>query len=107
MRIINGFNILLMRIIIVITLLLTAISYCVFSIGKKSHSATSGMHITEDSLEKERLKLMNEVMASIKVKEIWPADSVFKNIKVIAGEVSVSEEHFLWTMNWGWSKNLA
>ena len=69
-----------MRILIVITLLLTAISYCAFSIAGKSHST--------------------------KGKEKWPADSVFKNIKVIVGESSVSAEHFLWMMNWGWSKEL-
>ena len=95
-----------MRILTVITLLLTVISYCAFSIGGKSHSTKAGMFAIEDSLEKDRLKHMNEVLASIKGKEKWPADSVFKNIKVIVGESSVSAEHFLWMMNWGWSKEL-
>jgi len=95
-----------MRILTVIAQLLTAISYCAFSIGRKSHSTNAGMHVIEDSLEKDRMKHMNEVMASIKGKEKWRADSVFKNIKVIVGESSVSAEHFLWMMNWGWSKEL-
>ena len=60
----------------------------------------------EDSLEADRLKYMNEVMESIKGKEKLPADSVFKNIKVIKGSSSVSAEHFLWMMNWGWSAEL-
>jgi hypothetical protein len=60
----------------------------------------------EDSLEADRLKYMNEVMESIKGKEKLPADSVFKNIKVIKGASSVSAEHFLWMMNWGWSAEL-
>ncbi|MEP7372780.1 MAG: photosynthetic reaction center cytochrome c subunit family protein [Chitinophagaceae bacterium] len=49
---------------------------------------------------------MNDVMASIKGKEKWPADSVFKNLKVIKGQSSVSAEHLLWMMNWGWSTEL-
>jgi Photosynthetic reaction centre cytochrome C subunit len=60
----------------------------------------------EDSLETERAKFMNEVMAAIKGKEKLPADSVFKNLKVIKGQSSVSAEHFLWMMNWGWGKEL-
>jgi len=95
-----------MRIILVTTLLLTAISYFAFSIGRVSHTRSIVAAAIEDSLEKDRLKFMNEVMASIKGKEKWPADSVFKNIKVIVGESSVSAEHLLWMMNWGWSKEL-
>ena len=34
------------------------------------------------------------------------ADSVFKNLKVIKGQSSISAEHLLWMMNWGWSKEL-
>ena len=60
----------------------------------------------EDSLEADRLKYMNEVMASIKGKEKLPADSVFKNIQVIIGKSGVSAEHLLWMMNWGWSAEL-
>jgi hypothetical protein len=95
-----------MRILTVIALLLTAISYCAFSIGTKNISINAGTYAIEDSLEKDRMRHMNEVMASIKGKEKWRADSVFKNIKVIVGESSVSAEHFLWMMNWGWSKEL-
>ena len=95
-----------MRTLIVITLLFTVISFCAYSIGGKSHSAGPVSVATEDSLEKDRLKHMNEVMASIKGKEKWRADSVFRNLKVIIGESSVSAEHLLWMMNWGWSKEL-
>src|SRR3954467_15908655 len=72
--------------------------------SEKMVSATSLFN--QDSLEKDRLKYMNEVMASIKGKEKMPADSVFKNIKVIKGKSSVSAEHLLWMMNWGWSAEL-
>ena len=30
----------------------------------------------------------------------------FRNLKVIKGQSSVSAEHLLWMMNWGWSKEL-
>ena len=95
-----------MRIILVTSILLTAISFCAFSIDRVNKSTRIAMMAIEDSLEKDRLKYMNEVMASIKGKEKWRADSVFKNIKVIVGESSVSAEHLLWMMNWGWSKEL-
>jgi len=95
-----------MRIILVAVILLTVISFCAFSIGRVSHSGKIAMIAIEDSLEKDRLKHMDEVMASIKGKEKWPADSVFKNLKVIRGESAISAEHLLWMMNWGWSKEL-
>jgi Photosynthetic reaction centre cytochrome C subunit len=57
----------------------------------------------QDSLETDRLKYMNEVMTAIKGKEKMPADSVFKNLKVIKG---ITAEHLLWMMNWGWSAEL-
>src|SRR5215813_12745147 len=59
-----------------------------------------------DSLEADRLKYMNRVMESIKGKEKLPADSVFKNLKVIIGKGSISAEHLLWMMNYGWSAEL-
>jgi hypothetical protein len=74
--------------------MLTAISYCAFSIGGKGHSTKTAMYAIEDSLEKDRLKHMNEVMASIRGKEKWPADSVFKNIKAMVGESSVLQNIF-------------
>src|ERR1051325_3923135 len=70
-----------------------------------NHSAIS-RKIFDDSLEADRMKYMNEVMASIKGKEKMRADSVFKNLKVIKGESSISAEHLLWMMNWGWSAEL-
>jgi hypothetical protein len=95
-----------MKVIYVVVLLITVVSLCAFSIRPSTHSLTPPMLFIEDSLEKDRLKFMNEVMASIKGKEKWPADSVFKNLKVIRGQSSVSAEHLLWMMNWGWSAEL-
>jgi hypothetical protein len=90
---------------VLITMLLIVV---VFEYGlnpsEKTIAATSLLN--EDSLDKDRLKYMDEVMASIKGKEKLPADSVFKNIKVIKGKSSVSAEHLLWMMNWGWSAEL-
>ncbi|PWT75288.1 MAG: hypothetical protein C5B59_09305, partial [Bacteroidetes bacterium] len=59
-----------------------------------------------DSLEADRLKYMNQVMESIKGKEKLPAEAVFKNLKVITGKGSISAEHLLWMMNYGWSAEL-
>lgn len=95
-----------MKVILVLALLATAVSLCAFSIGHAKYPPGLSGLAMEDSLEKDRLKFMNEVMASIKGKEKWPADSVFKNLKVIKGQSSVSAEHFLWMMNWGWSAEL-
>lgn len=95
-----------MRVIFVVAILVVAVSFASFSIGNTRTVNNYYVRPTEDSLEKDRLKFMNEVMASIKGKEKWRADSVFKNLKVIIGESSVSAEHFLWMMNWGWSAEL-
>jgi hypothetical protein len=95
-----------MRVIFVLALMITVVTFSAFSIGNTRHSINQGMLSNEDSLKKERLKFMNEVMASIKGREKLPADSVFRNIKVIRGQSSVSAEHFLWMMNWGWSAEL-
>ena len=95
-----------MRIFFVLTILATAVTLCAFTIGNIQTHASHAKLAYEDSLEKDRLKFMNEVMASIKGKEKLPADSVFKNLKVIIGQSSVSAEHLLWMMNWGWSKEL-
>ena len=95
-----------MRIIFVLAVLITAVTLCAFTVGNIQTYNRNIRLINEDSLEKDRLKFMNEVMASIKDKEKLPADSVFKNLKVIIGQSSVSAEHLLWMMNWGWSKEL-
>ena len=95
-----------MRIICVFTLLVTAVTVFAFTIGNTQTYHSNARLALEDSLEKDRLKFMNEVMASIKGKEKLPADSVFKNLKVIIGQSSVSAEHLLWMMNWGWSREL-
>ena len=62
--------------------------------------------LPEDSLELDRMKWMKEVLNSIKGKEKLPADSVFKNLRVIKGKSSISAEHLLLMMNYGWSKEL-
>lgn len=91
-----------MKIFIAISLLLLMVASLSFSVSKL-YVAKS---IIEDSLEKDRLKYMNEVLASIKGKEKMRADSVFKNLQVIRGESAISAEHLLWMMNWGWSAEL-
>lgn len=69
--------------------------------NKEAHDFTG-----QDSLEADRMKYMNAVLESIKGKEKLPADSVFKNLQVIKGASSISAEHLLWMMNWGWSTEL-
>jgi hypothetical protein len=72
-----------------------------------THSGANRKIISaEDSLAADRMKYMNLVMASIKGKEKMRADSVFKNLQVIKGTSSISAEHLLWMMNWGWSAEL-
>jgi len=94
-----------MRILFVLLLIIMQTGISVFAV---THTAIKNnlASVKEDSLEADRLKYMNQVIASIKGKEKLPADSVFKNIKVIKGKNSVSAEHFLWMMNWGWSAEL-
>ena len=94
-----------MRITFVLLMIIIIVSTSAFAIVN-SNSVDNLNLSFEDSLEADRLKYMNEVMESIKGKEKLPADSVFKNIKVIKGASSVSAEHFLWMMNWGWSAEL-
>jgi len=91
-----------MRKLIILSIL--AIAVLVFSSGRFAGNKT--FPPAEDSLAKDRLKYMDEVMASIKGKEKMRADSVFKNLKVIKGANSISAEHLLWMMNWGWSEEL-
>jgi len=94
-----------MRILFVLLVIIMLISISSLAV---THSSIKNnlASVKEDSLQADRLKYMNQVMASIKGQEKLPADSVFKNIKVIKGESSVSAEHFLWMMNWGWSAEL-
>ena len=68
--------------------------------------ATHHRQAIEDSLAADRKKWMDQVFESIKGKEKWPADSVFKNLKITKGKNSLSAEHLLWMMNYGWSKEL-
>jgi len=94
-----------MRITFVLLMIIIIVSTSAFAIVHSNSIDNLNLSF-EDSLEADRLKYMNEVMESIKGKEKLPADSVFKNIKVIKGASSVSAEHFLWMMNWGWSAEL-
>jgi hypothetical protein len=91
-----------MRTAIVLMSCITLIYVSAFSIT----GSANRIFTIEDSLETDRLKYMNEVLASIKGREKMEADSVFKNLKVIKGKSSISAEHLLWMMNWGWSKEL-
>jgi hypothetical protein len=73
-----------------------------FNLNNSSHSRQG----YEDSLDADRKKWMDEVFQSIKGKEKWPADSVFKNIRIMKEKNNLSAEHLLWMMNYGWSKEL-
>ena len=57
-----------------------------FALTHSGNSDNKIPFVKDDSLETDRMKYMNEVMASIKGKEKMRADSVFKNLKVIKGE---------------------
>jgi photosynthetic reaction center cytochrome c subunit len=94
-----------MKYLLITAIIISAVVLCSFGIGV-SDPQSNPVKIYNDSLENDRMKWMNEVMASIKGREKLPADSVFKNLKVIKGKNSVSAEHLLWMMNWGWSTEL-
>jgi hypothetical protein len=94
-----------MRMTFVLLMIIIIISTSAFGIVHSNNTENLNLSF-EDSLEADRLKYMNEVMESIKGKEKLPADSVFKNLKVIKGASNISAEHLLWMMNWGWSAEL-
>ena len=91
-----------MKAISLLTLLLTTVILLAFN---KNFSIQS-THRYEDSLDADRKKWMDEVFQSIKGREKWPADSVFKNLRIMKGKNNLSAEHLLWMMNYGWSKEL-
>lgn len=95
-----------MRILFVLLLIITTTGISSFEVARTAKHKPRLFSTDNDSLEADRLKYMNQVIASIKGREKLPADSVFKNIKVIKGKSSVSAEHLLWMMNWGWSAEL-
>jgi hypothetical protein len=95
-----------MRISFVFMLIIILIGFSASALTHLRNGDNKFSFANSDSLEADRLKYMNEVMASIKGKEKMRADSVFKNLKVIIGEGSISAEHLLWMMNWGWSAEL-
>ena len=59
--------------------------------------------VNQDSLRKERQRMVDEVLADIKGKENMRADSVFTNIKLFK---NVSAERMVRLMDEGWSKAL-
>lgn len=95
-----------MRIYLLVTMLLFIVTACTLAIAGTRNRLRLVEKVLQDSLEKDRLKYMNEVLASIRGREKKPAHEVFKNLKVILGESAVSAEHLLWMMNWGWSAEL-
>jgi len=87
-------------------ILLSGLTLTVTLLSFNQHHSSSHIYTYGDTLEADRKKWMDEVFQSIKGKEKWPADSVFKNIKVNRGKNKLSAEHLLWMMNYGWSKEL-
>ncbi|HLX90451.1 MAG TPA: c-type cytochrome [Puia sp.] len=87
-----------------ILLMISIISLSVIALSFVAKTNAGLPHIPEDSLAEDRLKYMNQVLESIKGKEGWKADSVFKNLKVITGKITA--KHFLLMMNYGWSTEL-
>lgn len=59
--------------------------------------------VNQDSLNKERQRMVDEVLADIKGKENMRADSVFLNIKLFK---NISAERMVRLMDQGWSKAL-
>jgi len=88
-----------------LAILIVIVGFVLF-LAPATSSAHKAFKSTEDSLEADRMKWMKEVLASIKGKEKLAADSVFKNLKVIKGKNTISAEHLLLMMNYGWSKEL-
>lgn len=95
-----------MRLSIALLSIIIVIALSAFVVNHSTGNNDTGNFTQQDSLDADRMKYMNEVMESIKGKEKLPADSVFKNLKVIKGVSSISAEHLLWMMNWGWSAEL-
>ena len=87
------------------TIIVVILGFVIFLLPRNT-SAFQPPRIPEDSLDADRMKWMKEVLNSIKGKEKWPADSVFRNLKVIKGKSTISAEHLLLMMNYGWSKEL-
>ena len=91
------------KIVLTSTILIVIISFLSvsFSPGKIKNRT-----FYTDTLEEERFKYMNEVLASIKGKEKMNVDSVFKNIQLFKDSKNFTAEHFLLMMNIGWGKGL-
>jgi len=68
-----------MRISFVFMLIIILIGFSASALTHLRNGDNKFLFANSDSLEADRLKYMNEVMASIKGKEKMRADSVFKN----------------------------
>ena len=90
------------KLIIISVLIIAVISFLFISSSRGGNG--KGSYI--DTLEAERLKYMNEVLASIKGKEKMDVDSVFKNLQLFKGAKNFKADHFLLMMNIGWGKGL-
>ena len=91
-----------MRYFFILSALAIFISAFSFSVQTKPLSAS----IRKDTLQEERDRYMKQVLESIKGKEKWDADSVFKNLKTFKGVKGFTARHFLLMMNIGWGKGL-
>ena len=90
------------KLIVISILVIVVISF--LSISSSRGGTGKGTYI--DTLEAERLKYMNEVLASIKGKQKMDVDSVFKNLQLFKGAKNFKADHFLLMMNIGWGKGL-
>jgi hypothetical protein len=83
-----------MSIVIVLSLLILSF--------EESKQPLSLKRNTVDSLKDERQRYIKGILDSIKGKESFMADSVFKNINTFSGNQSIKATHFLAVMNyWG------
>ena len=71
--------------------------------GQPQGGRRQPLPVNQDSLNKERKRMVDEVMADIKGKENMRADSVFTNIKLFK---NVSAERMVKIMDEQWSKAL-
>lgn len=77
------------------------ISLVILSFGKSRQSLFLKQN-SSDSLKDERQRYIKEIRDSIKGKESFMADSVFKNVNTFTGSQSIKATHFLAVMNyWG------
>jgi len=77
------------------------LSLVILSFGESRQPGLSKQNST-DSLKDERKRYIKEILDSIKGKESFMADSVFRNVSTFTGNQSIKATHFLAVMNyWG------